>query len=161
MFKWAHSLPSKALLAVIVCLSSAVMERKQPGRYLSNIALILLALGRAPSQKMLWLQQRNSSVRSCARGLYMQQSKSEGVLPRSPATMICLYHAFTLSSDNLEPSSPATSWSSSSGWNGKDAQRRSVSAAPAVSATHAQSLQEVHFMWIYQGMPQPTLQVSI
>ena len=63
MIKWTHSSPSMPSLAVIVCLSSADMERKQPGKCSSNIKTILLALGRALSQKILWIRQRNSSVR--------------------------------------------------------------------------------------------------
>ena len=70
-------------------------------------------------------------------------------------------HAFTLSSKCLEPSTLAVSRSSSSDHrNGMDASGRSVSATVACSGTYYESLQGDHIMWLYEGVPQPTLQLQ-
>ena len=145
MIKWTHSLPSMPSLAVIVCLSSAVTERKPPDRCSSNITLILLALGRALSQKILWHQLRDLSVRSmvCLRLIHATKHKWScyaKVVHKRLYNLRCSevpYHAFTLPSNNMEPSPPAAPWSSSSRWNGLDAQGRPVSATATLSATYA------------------------
>ena len=145
---WTHSLPSMPLLNVTVCLSSAATERRQPGRCSNNITLILLALGRALSQKISWHHQKHSFLDLwCAWRWFMQQSTSKAILQRSipkrlpPTTDTEVpYHACTLSSNYMESSSPAMA---------------------ILSATYAQSLQGVHFMWVYKGVPQPTLQLQV
>ena len=74
----------------------------------------------------------------------MQQSTSLVIVYRSytrdsTINLICsniLHHAFTLSSNCLEPSTLAVSRSSSSDRNGMDSSGRSVSATVAFSVTH-------------------------
>ena len=102
-----------------------------------------------------------------ARGWYAQQSTSQVVLYRSytrdsATNLRCSnisHHAVPLSSKCLEPSTLAVSWSSSSDRNGMDASGRSASATVAFSATYPESLQGDHLMWLYEVVPQPTLQL--
>ena len=120
---WTHSLPSMPLLNVTVCLSSAATERRQPGRCSNNITLILLAFGRALSQKISWHHQM-SDIDSCNKARVKLFCKGR---PQETATnhRCCEvpYHACTLSSNYMESSSPATA---------------------ILSATYAQSLPGVH-----------------
>ena len=98
----------------------------------------------------------------------MQQSTSQVVLYRSctrdsATNLRCSkvsHHAFTLSSKCLEPSTLAVSGSSSSDRNGMDASGRSASATVDFSATYPESLQGDHLMWLYEEVPQPTLQLQ-
>ena len=79
-----------------------------------------------------------------ARGWYMQQSTSQVVcigrkqetLPPTSHISKVSHHAFTLSSQCLEPSTLALSCSSSSDRNGMDASGRPASATIAFSATY-------------------------
>ena len=41
-----------------------------------------------------------------------------------------------------------------------DASGRSASDTAAFSATYPESLQGDHLMWLYEGVPQPTLQLQ-
>ena len=54
----------------------------------------------------------------------------------------------------------AVSSSSSSDRNEMDASGRAASATVAFSATYPESLQGDHLMWLYKGVPQPTLQLQ-
>ena len=157
---WTHSLPSMPLLDVTMCDPT------------TDLTLILLALGRALSQKISWHHQKHSFVRSMVCLILIHATKvgkSKVILqrssPRYSATnhRCCKvpYHVCTLSSNYMESSSSATPQSSSSGGNGMDDQGRPVSATATLSATYVQSLQGVHFMWVYKVVPQPKLQLQV
>ena len=98
----------------------------------------------------------------------MQQSTGQVVLYRSytrysATNLRCSkvsHHAFTLSSKSLKPNTLAVSCSSSSDRNEMDASGRAASATVAFSATYPESLQGDHLMWLYKGVPQPTLQLQ-